>query len=184
MGKYNLFYEEFCDEEDKLTFLDYLSTPDMTLMEMANMRGNDVKLHKQLPFSLFISNKKTVHNSHAIRVKVLWNPNKMTSTPDGQLELHGNYNYEKYAHKYEPTSKELNELINYCKKYKVFLSAIWECVLDANDFIDYQRGTIGFKELLSYFDLGERNYYDVNHCESIEELEGVVRKNKIFNMND
>lgn len=153
-------------------------------MEMANLRGNDIKLHSSIPFSLFISSEKAVRGVHAIRVKVLWNPNKMTATPDGELQLHGSYDYKVYSHKYKPTSSELSLLKNYCKKYKVLFAAIWESILDPTDFIHYQEGLINFKELLTKFDLSGKNYYLVNHCNNVEELESCIRENKIFNLWD
>ena len=82
---------EFGCKEDYSDFQNYINNEDGTLFEMANLRGNDIKLHSFLPFSLFITSEKAVHGAHAIRVKILWNPNKMTSTPDGELQLHGNY---------------------------------------------------------------------------------------------
>lgn len=108
----------------------------------------------------------------------------MTATPDGQLELHGSYDYVAFSHKYKPTSKELDTLRDFCKKYKVLFAAIWECKLDPNDFIDYLEGRKSLNELLSTFELKGKDYYNVNHCSSIEELETCVRENKIFNMND
>ena len=49
---------------------------------------------------------------------------------------------------------------------------------------EYLKGNIGLEHLLATFDLPGKNFYLVNHCTSMEELEQCVRKNKIFNMND
>lgn len=176
--------EEFDNEVNYSDFQAYLNNEDGLLMEMANIRGNDIKLADRLPFSLFISNKQVVHGAHAIRVKVLWNPNKMTATPDGQLELHGNYDYTVFSHKYKPTAKELELLRNFCRTYKVFFAAVWEGVLDATDFVHYLEGTITYTQLISSFDLTGKDYYNVNHCKTIQELETCIRRNKIFNMNE
>lgn len=43
---------------------------------------------------------------------------------------------------------------------------------------------MGFKTLLTCFDLKGKDYYNVNHCNNLTELENCVRENKIFNMND
>ena len=177
-------YELF-EISEAIELLEYLEEPTAVLMEMANLRGNDIKLHNRVPFSLFISNKRQVHNAHAIRVKVLWNPHKMTSTPDGQLELHGNYEYTVFSHKYKPSEKEVTLLRDFCKKYKVLFAAIWESKLDPNDFIDYLRGYKSFVELLMAFDeVSEKHYYLINHCKTLLALEQCIRNNKIFNLND
>ena len=75
--------EEFGDKINYKDFQSYMNNEDGVLFEMANLRGNDIKLHHRIPFSLYISSKKAVHGAHGIRVKVLWNPNKMTDSPDG-----------------------------------------------------------------------------------------------------
>lgn len=176
--------EEFGDKINYKDFQSYMNNEDGVLFEMANLRGNDIKLHHRIPFSLYISSKKAVHDAHGIRVKVLWNPSKMTDSPDGQLELHGDYKYTRFSHKYSANEKEKALLREYCRKYKVFFAAIWEGILDASDFVHYQEGLISFKELLTTFDLKGRDYYNVNHCTNLEDLERCVRENKIYNMND
>ena len=175
--------EEFGAKNNYEELQHYVNNETATLMEMANIRGNDIKRHSGIPFSLFMSTKEQVHGVHAIRVKVLWNPNKMTSTPDGQMELHSDYQYTSFAHKYKPSTKEIKELREFCKQYKVFFAAIWGGVLDPNDFIQYLQNNKSFQDLLATFDLKGRDYYNVNHCKTLSELEDCIRKNKIFNMN-
>ena len=45
--------EIFLDESERWLFENYLSDPSATLMEMANMRGIDVKIENRLPFSFY-----------------------------------------------------------------------------------------------------------------------------------
>lgn len=169
---------------EKRELLEYIEDPSNVLVEMANLRGNDIKLVTGLPFSFYISSKKAVHGLHAIRAKILWNPSRMRSDSDGNLELHGDYEYTVGSHKYKPTAKELAAARAFFKKYKVLFAAIWECVVDDIDVFEYLKGNIDLGHLLATFDLPGKNFYLVNHCTSIEELEQCVRKNKIFNMND
>ena len=177
--------EEFVDESDRRVFEWYMSDPTAVITEMANVRGIDVSIEDRLPFSFFYSSKKAVHNQHGIRLKVLWNPSKSPENADGYLVLHGDYEYIRGNKKYKPTSKELSLLKNFAKKYKVLFSAVWESKLYDGDLSDYFKGRISLKELLSKFiDIGEKGYYLLNHCNTIEEIESCVRKNKLFNMND
>lgn len=190
LKKFNIDVNEFTNKVELDDFIHYLSKSEGLLLEMANLRGNDVKLVSNLPFSLFFSTKSAVHNAHAIRVKVLWNPHKMTATPDGQLWLHGNYSYEVFSHKYKPTARELNILRTFCKKYKVLFAAVWEEKLDAQDLIDYFADRLTLSSLLATinlqkeFDPEDVNYYNLNHCKSLEDVENLVRKDKLWNMND
>lgn len=178
--------EEFIDREDKLTFLEYLKDPGWVLMEMANVVGNYVKIEpSRLPFSFHFCGKNAVHQQHGIRVKVLWNPSKAPSNADGYFELHGDYEYKSGSHKYFPNTDERKIARKFFKKYKVLFAAVWEEVLDAKPVQDYFEGRIKFNELLSKFDIeDEINYYNLNHCKSLTELEDCVRKYNIFNMND
>ena len=177
--------EDFLDSADRKLFEIYLKDPSMVLMEMANVVGNDVVLEKRLPFSFYFSTKDAVHAQHGIRLKILWNPSKSPEYADGYIEMHGDYKYIPGSHKYQPVGKELFILRTFCKKYKVIFSAVWENKLASNYVQKYFDGRLQFNELLTKFEsVTEKQYYLINHCKNLEELEQCVRKNKIFNMND
>lgn len=177
--------DEFIDDSERKVFLEYLKDPSMVLMEMANFLGNRIKLYNRLPFSFFVSSKTAVHNQHSIRAKLIWNPSKAPASADGNLELHGDYKYTVNSHKYKPTSGELEIARDFFKRYKVLFAAIWEEKLDPAYVQDYLAGRISIKEMLAQFDnISERQYFDINHCNNLEELEQCVRKYRVFNMND
>lgn len=176
----------FINEEDFEDFKEYLYSPSKILMEMANAVGNNVRREKNLPFSFFFSSKKAVRGIHGIRVKILWNPSKAPADADGFLELHGDYAYIPGSHKYEPNAKELSIARKFFKKYKVLFSAVWEDVLyDPSQLVMYFYGKISWKELLEQFDTGKSdwNFY-ISTAENLQELEGMVREENMFNMND
>lgn len=175
---------EFLDKADQEVFEWYMLDPSAILMEMANVRGIDTVIEARLPFSFYFSTRKAVHDRHAIRLKVRWTPNKSPEEADGYFELHGGYEYTTASHRYKPTSKELEIGRNFCKKYKVLFAAVWEGVLYDGDLQDYFKGRLKLNELLSKFELTGRQYYNVNHCTSLDELEACVRKHNIYNMND
>ena len=177
--------DEFIDDSERRVFLEYLNDSSTVLMEMANVRGIDTVIEKRLPFSFFFTNKKSVHHQHGIRLKILWNPSKNPEEADGYIELHGDYNYIVGSHKYKPTAKELKILREFAHKYKVLFAAVWEGKLYDGDLQDYFKGRINLKELLSKFDdISEMQYYYLNHANNLTELEEIVRKYKIFNLND
>lgn len=177
--------DEFIDDSERRVFLEYLRDPSMVLMEMSNVVGNDIKIDKKLPFSFYISSRRAVHNQHGIRVKIIWNPSKAPASADGYMELHGNYDYTIGSHKYKPTAKELKIARDFFKRYKVLFAAVWEERVDPQQVYRYFVGDIPFKELLSkFYDVSEEQYYHLNHARDLQELEEIVRKYKIFNMND
>lgn len=176
----------FISEEDFEDFKEYLYNPSKILMEMANAVGNNVRREKNLPFSFFFSSKKAVRGAHGIRVKILWNPSKAPADADGFLELHGDYEYIPGSHKYEPNAKELSIARKFFKKYKVLFSAVWEDVLyDPSQLVMYFYGKISWKELMKQFDTGKSdwNFY-ISTAENLQELEGMVKEENMFNMND
>ena len=175
----------FLDESDRWLFENYLSDPSAVLMEMANMRGIDIRTDNRLPFSFYFSTREVVRNAHGIRVKLIWNPSKAPENADGYLELHGNYEYISGSHKYKPTAKELKIARDFFHKYKVFFAAVWEGKVYDGYLQAYFRSELSLKEFLSKFEnMTERQYYELNHCSSVKEVEECVRKYKIFNMND
>lgn len=181
--------EDFLCLEDRNILFEYLKEPSMVLMEMVNVRGRDVKIEPNLPFSFYFSSQKTVHNQHGIRVKIIWNPNKTNNGDmDGFMELHGSYDYTSGSHKYKPTSKELNLAREFFKKYKTLFSAVWENILDEGALQDYLEEVIGWNELLSSFNLDQYDedsieLYNFYHCKNLKELEDCIRKYNIFNLN-
>ena len=183
---YDLKDEWFLDEADKNLFEWYLKEPSAILMEMSNVIGNKVKIERGgLPFSFYVSNKNNVHNQHGIRSKVLWNSNKSPENADGYFELHGDYKYVSGSHKYKPTEKEKEFARSIFKKYKVLFAMVWECKLNHDDLADYFKGNIVWRDLLAAsYGLTEKQYYLINHCKDIIELEKCVRENKIFKMHD
>lgn len=179
--------EEFIDASDREIFEYYASHPSALLMEMASVRGKDVQ-PEPLPFSFYFSSKGAVHQQHGIRVKIKWIDNKINSSDaDGFFILHGGQPYEYVigSHKYKPTGKELSSTREFLEKHKVLFAAVWEEKLYDGELQDYFKGNINFKQLLSKFEnITEKQYYNINHCNDISQLESVVRKYKIFNMND
>lgn len=57
----------------------------------ANLVGKTVNTDV-INFSFYFSDKFVA--DHGIRVKIIWNRNKMRGDNSGYLELHGNYKYE------------------------------------------------------------------------------------------
>lgn len=177
--------DEIFEAEQERLFEEYLNDPSGVLMEMANLTGNNIKLENRLPFSIYYSTLDAARGRYGIRAKLLWNPSKSPEDPDGTLELHGDYTYTPGSHKYRPTQKELDLARSFFKKYKVIFAAVWEKKLVYDDVQNYFYGRISFKELLTNFmNVKEKEFYLINHCKSLSELEKVVRENHIFNMND
>ena len=153
-GQYDVASEEQLIHEDMLT-------------EMANVRGKDVEVD-DIDFSFYFSKK---NSSHGIRLKVVWNRERMSGSDDGYIEMHGDYKYVRSSsNSYKPKGWEVDGLRYFCKKWKALFAAVWEQKLD---------------ELMQTFeDITDAQYREVNKCRTVRQLEETVRKFNIYNMND
>lgn len=148
---------------------------------MSNLRGSKINIPHKLPFSFYFS---TQESSHAIRVKVMFNPNKLIPSKLGVLELHGNWKYTPGPDDSDISNKQINEMRDFFKSYKVLFAAVWEMVIPEDAIQDFFRGFMTFEELLTEFEFYEEFQNEMINIETIEELEQFVRNNNIFNMWD
>lgn len=162
--------------------LQLMNENEKPLMEMANLVGKTVKTDK-INFSFYFSDKYGVN--HGIRVKIVWNENRMQSDDAGYLELHGDYKYIVSNGSKKIPEREIEKSRQFFKKYKVLFSAVWECEIDPNVLVDYLRSKCSFKDvLLGFDDLSEEHTTEILKAKDINDLERIVRKFNIFNMND
>ena len=148
---------------------------------MSNMRGCKVKVPHKLPFSFYFSRK---NSSHAIRVKVLFNPNRIRDEEFGVLELHSNWEFTPGPDDRKISNKEIREMKQFFQQYKVLFAAVWEMILPDDAVQFYLSGVIPFNELLTEFEFYEDYQEEIDDIDDIEELESFVRKNHLFNMWD
>lgn len=156
------------------------------LLEMANVLGKNVKTDN-IDFSFFFSSK--LRASHAIRVKVIWNRDSTKGgSIDGYFEMHGNYEYVSSPDSKKIKEKYINGAREFFKKYKVLFAAVWEDQLEESILQDYFCGHCLFKDVIT--DMWSTNkeanveLESVSETEDLKELENIVRKYKLFNMND
>lgn len=160
---------------------DYDEPPaEIDIFCMSNLRGKDIKI-ENLPFSFYFSARES---SHAIRVKPMFNPNKVSKSKFGTLELHGDWKYTPGPDDKNVSQKQIREMKVFFKKYKVLFAAVWEEELQEIPVQDYFRGLISFSDLLTEFEFYEDYQKEMGCIDSIEELESFVRKNGLFNMWD
>ena len=151
------------------------------LMCMANIRGNTVNVPHSLSFSFYFSVR---NSSHGIRVKPLFNPNRMSITRAGNLELHGNWKFTPGQDDSNVKRKDIEEMKNFFRTYKVLFAGVWEDEIQETEVQDYFRGMISWHELVQSFDFYEEYRDILDKIYDIASLEKFVRKYDIFNMND
>ena len=93
-----------------------------SIMCMANLRGNQIVNPGGLPFSFYFSTKI----GHGIRVKPVFNPEKLSISSVGNLELHEDWNYTPDPEDQKISAKKKNEMYNFFRTNKVLFAAVWE----------------------------------------------------------
>lgn len=167
-------------EPVKIVYYDETEEMD-NVLGMSNVRGCKVTVPHKLPFSFYFSPQQS---SHAIRVKVLFNPNKMIPDKLGTLELHGNWEYKPGTDDTKIPNKQIREMKQFFKKYKVLFAAVWEMVLPEDIVQFYFNGITPFSDLLTEFEFYEDYKKEMDGIDNIEELEEFVREYNLFNMWD
>lgn len=152
-----------------------------SIFAMANLRGCKVSVPHKLPFSFYFSQCEA---SHTIRVKVQFNPEKLSINKLGVLELHGDYKFTPGSDDKSVSSKQINDMRDFFKEYKVLFAAVWDGVLPEDTVQDYFRGIESFNDLKSEFDFSNDFTNELAEIHSFSELEQLVRDNNLFNMYD
>ena len=154
-----------------------------SLMEMANVRGNYVKTDN-INFSFYFSDKTECN--HAIRVKIKWNPAKVSGSLDGYLKLHGDWEYVQSTNSdANPSNKDLMMMKQFFYKYKVLFAAVWEMKLETDDVTDFFLGRISLVELIDRFnDIEPEHLMRLWTVTTIKQLTDLVREWEMFPMND
>lgn len=154
------------------------------LFEMSNIRGKYVRNPHKLDFSFYFSPKDSTEGkdiSHGLRVKPIFNPDKMNIANAGTLKLHGDWKYIPGEGDISVSSKKVNEMGEFFKAYKILFAAVWEKVLPPDALYDYFRGTIDFSELLEEFDFYEDYKKELITIKTVTELHDFIDTRNLFN---
>lgn len=148
---------------------------------MSNLRGCKVAVPHKLPFSFYFSTRES---SHAIRVKPVFNANRISKSELGTLELHGDWKYTPGSDDRNVSGKQIKEMKEFFRTYKVLFAAVWEEELPEDEVAAFFRGDLSFSDLLSEFYCYEEYKEDLDNIKDVSELEKFVRENSLFNMSD
>lgn len=161
------------------------------LFEMSNIRGKQVRNPHNLPFSFYFSTKDTVESKdlkHGLRVKPLFNPEKMSIHLAGSLKLHGDWKFIPGTEDTNIDSKKIIDMKKFFKEHKILFAAVWEKQLPTDALYDYFRGLIDFDGMLQEFEFYDE-YKDVElennkalkDIRSLDELEQFIKRYNLFN---
>ena len=154
---------------------------------MSNIRGEDIAVPHKQSFSFYYGSKKQMNDgniAHGIRVKVVKNPSKIIKQQFSVLEIHGDYKFHQNPEADRLNGKQITQIREFFRDYKALFSAVWEEELDENDLRDFFIGVKSFEDLMKCLDFYEEYKQELDKIDTVEDLELLVRRNSIFNMND
>jgi len=154
------------------------TNPD-TIMCMSNVRGNKVRVQKNLPFSFYFSASQ---GDHSIRVKPMFNPSKLKDDLVGTLKLCDDWEYIPGPDDSSVSEKDVAKMKKFFHTYLVLFAATWDRQLADGDVYDYLVGDITLPELIETFDFYGDYQEELDDITSVAELEDFCRKNNLVNL--
>lgn len=153
-----------------------------SIFGMSNVRGNRIQVYPGAqPFSFYFSEKT---DTHGIRVKPVFNPNKVHISEVGTLKLCDDWEYIPGKDEGHISEKDVKKMKDFFRKYKVLFAAVWEGELQEGDLVDYFQGVIDFDTVVESLECYLKYAIELSECINVDDLEQVVRQHDMFNMND
>lgn len=146
---------------------------------MSNVRGRRVKVPHKLPFSFYFSGE---NSSHGIRVKPIFNPDRMIISKAGNLMLHSDWEYVPGPDDKSISSKDIAEMKEFFRTYLILFAAVWDLKLSDTAVQDYFEGIISLHELVQDFEFYQDWKEELDVINSIGELEDFCREHDLVNL--
>lgn len=142
---------------------------------MSNIRGNRIKVPGPQEFSFYFSNAK---GQHGIRVKPVFDNNKLSRSTVGSLKLCDDWAYVPGQNDKHVSKQQIAEMKEFFRTYLVLFCAAWDEQIQEDDVQDYFKGNLLFPELLTCFDFYTQ---DMDSIATIQELELYCKKHHLVN---
>lgn len=146
---------------------------------MSNVRGNKVKVQNGLPFSFYFSSSQ---GEHSIRVKPMFNPAKLRDDLTGTLKLCDDWEYIPGPDDKDASSKDIEDMKKFFRKYLVLFAATWDRQLMDGDVYDYLVGDISLHELIETLTFYTDYEKELDSIRTVSELEDFCRANELVNL--
>lgn len=152
---------------------------DNSVMCMSNVRGNKVRVQKNLPFSFYFSAQQ---GQHSIRVKPMFNPSKLRDDLVGTLKLCDDWEYVPGPDDAHVSQSDIDKMKKFFRRYLVLFAATWDRQLADGDVYDYLVGDITLPELIETFDFYNEYADELDEISSVSELEEFCRERDLVNL--
>ena len=152
---------------------------DNAVICMSNVRGNKIRVQKNLPFSFYFSAQQ---GQHSIRVKPMFNPAKLRDDLVGTLKLCDDWEYIPGPDDVHVSNSDIEKMKKFFRRYLVLFAATWDRQLADGDVYDYLVGDITLPELIETFDFYNEYASELDEISSVSELENFCRIHDLVNL--
>ena len=146
---------------------------------MSNIRGRKIKVTGSKPFSFYFSSK---NSSHSIRVRPIFNPDKIRMDKVGTLKLSDDWSYIPGPDDKHVSKSDIEKMKQFFKENIVLFAAVWDNQLYDTDVEDYLYGEIDLQELIQQFPFYEDYEDELENVKTISEFTEFCRANNLVNL--
>lgn len=150
------------------------------IFAMSNVRGRYVVNPEQLDFSFYFSSGAGV--DHSIRVKPVFDPEKLKVSLTGTLKLCDDWEYEPGPNDIKVSQKRINRMKQFFRQYLVLFAAVWDEQMQDATLEDYFKGQISFNEMLQDLSFYEDYSEELDTIDNVQDLEVFCIDNDLVNM--
>lgn len=149
---------------------------------MSTVLGKNVKVPSSLPFSFYFS--CDTNSGHDIRVKPIFNPEKMRVSKSGTLKLCDDWEYIPGSDDKNVSNKDIQDMKNFFRNNLVLFCAVWDDLLADSTLEEYLEGELGLDDIIKDLDFYSEWSENLNKISSITELEQFCKENHLVNLRD
>lgn len=149
------------------------------IMCMSNVRGKKVVHPSKLPFSFYYSTKS--QKQHSIRVKPIFNDNRMSADLAGTLKLCDDWSYVPGKENRRISHSEIRIMKQFFQSNIVLFCLVWDMQVNEPLLADYLQGEISLHEFIEDLDFYREYKQELDKINTVKELENFCRKNKLVN---
>lgn len=158
-----------------------LRHPD-SVMCMSNVRGKYVVHPSPLKFSFYFSANDRY--SHGIRVRPVFNPEKMLPSMVGSLKLCDDWEYVPGKLDKDVSEKDVKSMKAFFRRYVVLFCMVWDEQLQDGVLDYYLTGRISFHDLLEDIDFYTQYKAELDNIQDVSQLEQFCRDIHLVNLRD
>lgn len=151
------------------------------IFAMSNVRGRYVTVEPNIEFSFYYSPKNT---NHEIRVKPVFNRDRLSVDDVGTLKLTGDWEFKPGRSDKKVNSKDVEIMKQFFRKYLVLFCMVWDKQLPDPELGDYLTGRMDLHELIQQIKFYPDWDSELDSIVDVSQLEDFCYNHNLVNLRD